>query len=330
MIPVPKNVLTSLATKYEISSEKLTIFSAGKEYSDGEIYKYAFKNSHRLLKIMAIPIKEQQSGIFSLEERLYFVCYLGEHGAKIVFPQFSPENNLYETLLTEDYVWVGYSMELVPGKIQSSTTWDIKFFRNWGQVVGKCHNLAREFTSWNASIDPKTGMEHLTWQEEWEMFYKWCQDTDVKNKWSEIKQTLESLPITQDVFGFIHNDPHIWNLVVNNEQITLLDFDVANHHWFINDIAIACQNTLQYISGGLSKPLYKRDKLLGFLRSFQEGYLLENNLSAEWFNHLDLFIAYRRILLFIVMNKSIRSKPELHRSWKNLILTQPEIIGNWM
>jgi hypothetical protein len=45
----------------------------------------------------------------------------------------------------------------------------------------------------------------------------------------------------------------------------------------------------------------------------------------EW---LDLFIAYRRILIVTVMNDWIRSKPELHTSWKRMILSQPEIIGN--
>jgi hypothetical protein len=28
----------------------------------------------------------------------------------------------------------------------------------------------------------------------------------------------------------------MWNMLADGERITLLDFDVANHHWFVNDI----------------------------------------------------------------------------------------------
>ncbi|MCP4421513.1 MAG: phosphotransferase, partial [Chloroflexi bacterium] len=169
----------------------------------------------------------------------------------------------------------------------------------------------------------------LTWRGEWESFNNWIQDADVKSKWVEIGQQLAALPIDRDSFGFIHNDPHIWNLLVADNRITLLDFDVANHHWFVNDIAIACQNILIFLSGGMNGPVHHRDKLIGFLESFLEGYTRENRLPPEWLKRLDLFIAYRRILLFTVMNDWVQSQPKLHASWKKMILTQPEIIGGF-
>jgi hypothetical protein len=67
--------------------------------------------------------------------------------------------------------------------------------------------------------------------------------------------------------------------------------------------------------------------LLGFLSFFMEGYEREHHLSSEWVDRLDLFIAYRRILLFTVMHGWIQSQPELHTSWKQMILSQPEVIG---
>jgi Ser/Thr protein kinase RdoA (MazF antagonist) len=279
------------------------------------------------LKILAIPVNDQRSGLFCLEERLRFVRFLGENGAQIVFPQFSPGGNLYETCTFGDHLWVGYSMELVPGKAKPEKSWDPAFFRNWGETIGKLHRLAQEYPSWKSSMDPETGEDLLTWRGEWESFYNWCQDEEVKSKWDEIKEELEVLPITRDSFGFIHNDPHIWNLLEDNNRITLLDFDVANHHWFVNDIAIACQNILIFLSGGLNRPMWDRDKLLRFLDYFMEGYRRENQLAHEWLDRLDLFIAYRRILLFIVMNDWARSQPKLHKSWKQLILTRPDIAG---
>ena len=194
--------------------------------------------------------------------------------------------------------------------------------------MGMCHRLAKGYTSWQALKDPETGNDLLTWRGEWECFHNWCQDEEVKSRWVEIKQSLESLPVTREVFGFIHNDPHIWNLLVEGDQITLLDFDVANHHWFVNDIAIACQNILMFHSGGLNSSLRRLNKLEEFLGYFMQGYRRENDLPLDWLRHLDLFIAYRRILLFIVMKNWIRSQPKRYRTWKRLILTQPEILGD--
>jgi len=189
------------------------------------------------------------------------------------------------------------------------------------------HRLARQHPSWKASIDPVSGDEFLTWKEEWRGFYDWCPYEDAKQKWVEIQQSLDALPVTREVFGFIHNDPHLWNLLVDGDRITLLDFDVANHHWFINDIAIACQSILFAVTGGMDRPVEDREKLIRFLDLFLEGYEREHHLSWEWLERLDLFIAYRRILLYTVMHGWIPSKPDLHTSWKQMILTQPEVVG---
>jgi Ser/Thr protein kinase RdoA (MazF antagonist) len=64
-----------------------------------------------------------------------------------------------------------------------------------------------------------------------------------------------------------------------------------------------------------------------FLGHFMAGYEREYHLASEWLNRLDLFIAYRRVLLFTVMQGWLQSKPDLHASWKRMILTQPDIIG---
>ncbi|MGD9101322.1 MAG: phosphotransferase [Anaerolineae bacterium] len=327
MIPVPQPVLEALAGSFGSTLANLDHFAGGREESDGVVYAYPHREARRLLKIMAIPVQEQRKGLFCLDERLRFMRYLGENDAPIAFPCPSPQGNLYETFAFESHLWVGYSMEIAPGKNVPAEAWNAAFFRQWGQTVGMLHRLARQYPSWRASVDPASGQEYLTWREEWDIFYHWCQDEDVKQKWVEMRGQLEALPITREVYGFIHNDPHVWNLLADGERITLLDFDVANHHWFVNDVAIACQSVLFTLSGGIDRPVYDREKLHEFLSLFMQGYTREHDLPSEWLERLDLFIAYRRILLFTVMNDWIRSKPEWHASWKEMILSTPEVVG---
>ena len=159
MIPVPQPVLEALATPFGTTAAHLSRFGGGKESSDGIVYAYPYKDTQRLLKIMAISAAGQRIGLLCLEERLEFVRFLGENGAHIVFPQFSPGGNLYETFLHENHLWVGYSMELVPGKTRQEKTWDPEFFRNWGKTIGTLHRLAQEYPSWKAMVDSETGEE---------------------------------------------------------------------------------------------------------------------------------------------------------------------------
>jgi Ser/Thr protein kinase RdoA (MazF antagonist) len=327
MIKVPESALESIAASYGVAANRLYHFGGGEESSDGIVYSYPYGDTQRLLKIMAIQKDNQRVGLLCFESRLEFMRYLGENGARIVFPQLSPRETLYETYLDEKYLWVGYSMEIASGRTPHDKTWDTELFRKWGATIGTLHRLTQEYPTWRALIDPETGEENLTWEQEWESFYNWIQDEEVKSKWVMIKKQLVELPVTRQSFGFIHNDPHIWNLLYDGTNITLLDFDVANHHWFANDIAIACQHVLIFLSGGMNGPVNDREKLMGFLRNFLIGYSRENQLSSECLKQLDLFVAYRRILMFTVMNDWIQSNSRLHDSWKRMILKQPEIVS---
>ena len=327
MIAVNPQALDALAASYGTTSAQLTHFGGGREEGDGIIYAYPYQDTRRLLKIMVCPVEDQQRGLFCTAERLRFMRFLGDHGAPVVCPLPSPQGNLFETCESGPYIWIAYSMEIAPGQPLRWETWDEALFVRWGQTVGMLHRLAQQYTSWEAAVDPATGQHYLNWREEWEGFKRICPDDDVRQKWTDIGRALEALPVTRDAFGFIHNDPHIVNLVDDGTRVTLLDFDVANHHWFINDIAIACQSVLFSATGGMERPVQDRARLNQFWTRLREGYGRENHLAAEWFDHLDLFIAYRRILLFIVMHGWVSSQPALHESWKKMILAQPAIVG---
>jgi amicoumacin kinase len=329
MIPIPLPVLESMANSFATRAENLRQFGGGREENDGTVFAYPDRDGRKILKIQAFPLEDEAKKLFCLNERLRFAYYLGQNGARVAFPQLSPQNNLYETLQFGQHSWVGYTMEIAPGKTPRADAWDSAFFRNWGQMIGLNHRLAEKYPSWLSSVDPLSGNASLTWEEEWQGFSDWCQDADVKQQWAVVKQSLDALPKTRQDFGFIHNDPHLFNLVVDGDRITLLDFDVANHHWFLTDIAIASQTVLFAITGGMNRPVDTPDKLRKFLEYFLEGYEREHHLPQEWLDRLDLFIAYRRILLYIVMYEGIRSKPEEQRAWKHMILTQPEITASF-
>ncbi len=117
-------------------------FGGGHEESDGIVYAYPCAGRRLLLKIMAIPTQGRRAGIFCLDERLRFVRFLGENGARIVFPSVRRRETYMRLSSFEAHTWVGYGMEIAPGKSMPETTWDPEIFRNWGQAIGGLHRLA--------------------------------------------------------------------------------------------------------------------------------------------------------------------------------------------
>ena len=322
----PTSILNTFRDSYSRSQTILIPFRGGEESSDGILYRFQDENQDRLLKVMCLGKESPREALRHFEARLKFIAFLHKKGVSVIEVLPSLKNNLYEKIEDETGTWVAYTMKRIPGKPMSPAVWDPVFIQKWGALIGNLHRVTRDYPEWEHCINPVTSETYLTWESEWENFHRLCKEPEVKEAWETIGEALKNLPVERESFGFIHNDPHIWNILADGEKLTLIDFDVANHHWFINDIAIACQHVLMMHSGGLTHPVHHQNRLLDFLNEFLKGYQQENDLSKEWLTHLDLFFAYRRILLYTVMEGWRRSKPEIQRSWKAMIIHPPEIL----
>jgi len=319
----PSSVVNTFRNVYSQSRSTLIPYQGGEESSDGILYRFQDKDQDRLVKIMSLGSDNPRKDLLHLESRLNFVDFLHQSGVKVIEPLPSLNDNLFETIEDESGTWVAYAMKRIHGKTMSPKVWDPVFIQNWGQLIGKCHRVAQDYSDWKYCVDPISSEKYLTWESEWENFHQLCKEPEIKEAWEKIGIELKNLPFERDSFGFIHNDPHIWNILYDGKDLTLIDFDVANHHWFVNDIAIACQHVLMMQSGGLTQPIHHRDRLEDFLKEFRKGYQLENTLQRDWLSHLDLFFAYRRILLYTVMEGWRKSKPYLQKSWKEMIINRP-------
>lgn len=323
MIKVPENVLDNLTLYYGINRSCLSFLGGGREDSDGVVWSYSLDGKDMVFKVLAIKA-DDVDGIIKLEERLKFVRYLGDNRADIVFPEESLEGRLYHTMIHGKNNFIAYVMKRVPGVHPSGEGLDNKLCNSWGRVVGKLHRLAKRYPSWEHSI--VEGKTLLGWNEELESFYGWCKDREVKESWLHTKDKLLQLPYDRECFGFIHNDPHIQNILYDGKAVHIIDFDVANYHWFITDISIAMQHMLFGISGGMERPMNNPEPLRAFIDSFMEGYEKENHLEDHWISKIDLFTNYRRMLLYTVMEDWINTQPGLKASWKKLILEAPEYV----
>ena len=323
MIPVPADILTQIATNLSIDPAALQPLGGGREDSDGVTYTYPGPAGECVLKVLALT-PPAADGLERLDERLKFANFLGQRGVDIVYPIDLPGGGLVSLLPTPTHTFAAYVMPRIPGSHPHPEAWSAQFIQSWGAAVGRLHRLTQDYPSWQHST-ASDGRPILGWLEEWQGFADWCKDADVKQAWAALRVRLEALPQDRASFGFVHNDPHIQNLLFDGERVTLLDFDVANYHWFASDIAIACQAVLFARSGGLERPLSEPAALTGFLADFRTGYERENLLTPFWWEQVGLFIHYRRILLFVVMQGWLETVPDVRSAWKDMILNEPPL-----
>ena len=114
----------------------------------------------------------------------------------------------------------------------------------------------------------------------------------VADKVGGVMQQLGQGP---DVFGLIHADAHLDNVLFARGQAQLIDFDDCGFGYRIYDVAVALWE------------LRHRDDYANFHEAFVLGYTEHRSLPAEQIEHLDAFIAAREVafgLWFVGMAES--------------------------
>ncbi len=303
---IPYPIVHKLCSCYGNISLPL-YYAGGHSWSDGVIYRFHRQSQEVLIKIMEY---EQGNGsLYAVKKRIEFLKYLSAAKADVIQPIHSDNSRILESVIINDKLYIAYAWEMVKGEpiIISHPKDRTDFYYNWGKVLGKMHRLAKGYPDWlhSQSVDNQNNPQ-ISWESEWNYFYNRIPDERVKQTWQQIKDILESVPKTRDNFGFIHNDAHPNNILVQNKQLILIDFDVANFHWFILDIAICVFS--EYSRCEFHSPYKDQIPMLNelFLIPFMSGYESENTLADDNFQHFDIFLLYRKVIMFAVFYDEIK------------------------
>ena len=166
----------------------------------------------------------------------------------------------------------------------------------------------------------------LNWKNEIKSFIDMCgDDNELKSYWYAFYNDISELPSGSNYCGMIQNDPHMENILIHDDELYLIDFDVSNYHFFASDIAVAIQSVLFTLSGGMERPVKNKEALLRFVSYMLKGYYKECEMPNDALNTIDLFISYRRLLLFTVMQDWLKTKPDMLNSWKKMVIEKPPV-----
>ncbi len=318
MIKVSEKAMQEICDKLSIRKDELKYLGGGSESADGILYAYDSQSGRMVLKILAIPENEREK-LRSLEIRVRFANLLGEKGIKLAYPMKNQNGNLYETSFDNQHIYTAYVMEFSEGRNPESHELTDELLVEWGRITGKSHRVTKGFTEGG-------DFKSLNHQAEVEFFTDWCKEPIVKSAWNDIGKYLDTLPTGRDEYGFIHNDNHQRNILVQDKNITIIDFDCSAVQFFLQDIITPAQGVMFDIYGGMVSPLSDAERLKRFFYSFINGYEKENHLSDFWYKEITNFINYRRLLLFTCMQSWINTEPELKKSFIDNIKNPPRIV----
>lgn len=238
--------------------------------------------------VLRVSHKDHQPIDQTLAE-IEFLHYLKDNGANVVTPILS-ENNLIAEDLGDGFTAVGFIFS--SGRRPNKDDHSEEFYREYGRSIARLHKLAVDFNP-----------EHRRFQwDEVSMFstlHKTVpkEHSGLMDQLMVLMDRLSRLPKTEDAYGLIHNDVHMGNFFVNDGKLEIFDFDDASYMWFISDISIVLFYMIQL------QP--ENTELIDFIMThFMEGYNEIYYLDDYWFDQMDEFLKFRRIVLLLVMYRS--------------------------
>ncbi len=321
MVKVTQEAFDYLCSAYQLKSADLTFLGGGREDSDGIAYCYYSNGLKMVLKILSVD-KPADRALQELNERLEFAHFLGTQGISISYPVINAANHLYETYEAEKHAYIAYAMNFIEGECPKTDLLPTELSYHWGRLIGKAHKITKTHTIWKKLSTKPSKYGYI---DEIEFFINWCKNDLVKDKFREMLQTFNKLPINRDSYGFIHNDNHQHNIIVKDQKITLIDFDVASCQFFMHDIVVPVQGILFDLSGGMFNRVYNKEPIKRYFDHFINGYEKENHIDEFWLKQIDTFINYRRLMLFTCMQGYLSQNKELENNFLNMIKEAPEI-----
>jgi Ser/Thr protein kinase RdoA (MazF antagonist) len=172
-------------------------------------------------------------------------------------------------------------------------SWNDSVIRDWGKTIGRMHSVTKNF-------EPKLTRRY-EFHPELDMHLVKKESKKVRERIRLLFQRMHELPKNQETYGLVHSDIHVGNFFVKNEKISaIFDFDRACYKLFTSEIAVALYYPL-YVTTLRHNTAEQKEYASRFLPIFLEGYNSENKLSSSWFEHLDMFMQVRDVILFMYM-----------------------------
>lgn len=285
-----ERILVEATRRFSLKSGNLELISDVENF----VYRDRVDETSSILRITHSSHRTLEAILGELD---WMECLSANH-VSVPQPVQSVNGRLVELIDASESYFLVTAFQKMPGKtILDAKACTPEIYRQWGQILGRMHALAKDY---QPSLPSYRRAE-------------WFEDDLVCNaekyiatqeiilaKYHGLIRHLRTLRKDRHSFGLIHADFTDVNFYVNNHKITVFDFDDCIYHWFAYDIAVILYDCLPW----LPHDEMDRDEFARFFwGNFLLGYTQENSLEPYWLDQLNIFCKLREINLYIICHK---------------------------
>lgn len=233
--------------------------------------------------------------IDALKSEKDYLYHLAGKKIRAALPVKSSSGRFIETVSTELGDFHAMMFEAFPGECRKLIEMDEEGMGRWGQALGSLHRATQDFGS--------TGRPN--WKDHMVLARRFLPVTD-KAALSEldfIEMQLEAFGEEPGVFGLIHFDFELDNLVWQGGVPGIIDFDDCAYYWYDADIAFALRDLYD---DRASKVDLIDDRLVAFVA----GYRTQRKLAQAALERLPLFVRLHNLIMCAKLYRSLGDGPE--------------------
>lgn len=235
----------------------------------------------------------------SYEEQLEEVSwtnYLFEHGTGVSAAICSFNNRLIvEGMFPEEKLVVLY--KAAEGVHLSRSNWHASTIKEIGKMIGRMHLVTKKYERQQNILYLKNWHENEEYQ-----FLKYIPENEksIRDESQSILKQINELPQSKDTYGLLHGDIWLENVLVSDRsEITLIDFQDCEKHYYLYDLAVPIYSALEFSFSGNANI---KDYGKSILHSIIEGYLQENYISDGMIEKMPLFFKLKEIFEYSLMH----------------------------
>ncbi|MBU5352071.1 phosphotransferase [Paenibacillus barcinonensis] len=261
------------------------------------VYEYVKKDRSYILRLS----HSSHRSFSAICGELEWVKYLHDQGLSVSKAIASAQNNLAEVLHLEDSYFTISSFEKAPGQkiFYPECMNNDMLSEKCGEITGQLHQLSRTYKPSREAIKRHdwTRNSYLTAINK----YIPADQARVFESAERLMRKIDALK-KDDSYGLIHGDINVGNFFLDENRITLFDFDECQYSWYIEDIAIQIFYMVYVV---LNDSIQERNmQARRFLKHFIKGYERYEKLSEASLQQLRLFLRLREYIVYIGMYRS--------------------------
>ena len=248
----------------------------------------------------------------TIRAELAYLDHLALQGVHVAKPVRSLAGNFVEDIATDQGFFHAVAFKRLAGEQYELSDLTPAKLTRWGQALGELHTAAKGYCN--------TG--RATWKDDLALVAARLpvDEPAARATMEQVQEQLTQLPVHNDNFGLIHFDFELDNVIWNDHQVGVVDFDDSAYYWFVADIAFALRDAFD----DSAEKVNLQNEIA---HHFINGYRTVRSIDTEELARIPLFLKLHNLITFAKLHHTLESdeqqeKPEWVAKLQNKLHTK--------